>query len=204
MKLLILGANGATGRILVRKALDAGHTVTALARQPLDAPAHPRLTSVQGDVLDVQVMDRVMPGQDVVLFAVGGGKDHKLRIRTEGGAATVASMKKHGVKKVIAMSGLGAGDSRDKLGLIFSWIIAPLVLKDLLVDQTGMEEAIRAAGVDFVLVRPSELVDRPAGGLKVALDGRGLGFKVGREDVASFMLAQVDSPQYWGQCPGLG
>ncbi len=204
MKLLILGANGATGRILVRKALDAGHTVTALARQPIDSPAHERLKAVQGDVMDEKVMDQVMPGQDVVIFAVGGGKHRASRIRTDGGKATAASMKKHGVKKVIAMSGLGAGDSRKKLGFIFSWIVAPLILKDLLIDQTGMEDEIRAAGVDFVMVRPSELIDRPAGGLKVALDGKGLGFKVGREDVANFMLEQVDSPKYWGQCPGLG
>ncbi|HWM52138.1 MAG TPA: NAD(P)H-binding protein, partial [Thermoplasmata archaeon] len=73
MKVVVFGATGETGRHLTERALRAGHTVTAFARDPTRMPiVHERLRVVRGDVLDPPSVDRVIPGHDAVLSALGG------------------------------------------------------------------------------------------------------------------------------------
>jgi putative NADH-flavin reductase len=61
MRVVIFGANGATGRLLTEQALDAGHHVVAVTRRPADFPiTHRRLRLVEADVLDRHAVDRAV------------------------------------------------------------------------------------------------------------------------------------------------
>ncbi|MEU3351955.1 NAD(P)H-binding protein [Streptomyces sp. NPDC037389] len=73
-KIALFGANGTIGTRVLREALDRGHQVTAVVRDPAKlTEQHPNLTVTTGDVLDPVSVAAVAKGQDVVVSAVGGG-----------------------------------------------------------------------------------------------------------------------------------
>ncbi len=70
MKIVIFGANGATGKILTKQALDAGHIVTAVTRHPEAFPLRDtRLNVIGGDVFDLALVEQAVAGQDAVLYS---------------------------------------------------------------------------------------------------------------------------------------
>src|SRR5829696_7242970 len=72
VKVLLIGATGATGQILMREALEQGHEVTALARNPSAvAPEDHRPRVLQGNALDASEVEAAVAGQDAVLSALG-------------------------------------------------------------------------------------------------------------------------------------
>lgn len=72
MKVLVIGATGLTGRLLLRRLLDGGYEVTAFARNPADvAITHDRLRTVKGDARDLASLERATEGQDAVATAFG-------------------------------------------------------------------------------------------------------------------------------------
>ena len=72
MKLLILGATGGTGRALIEQALEQGHVVTALARNPAKIrTSHTNLRVIKGDILSYPSLEAAIEGQDAVLSALG-------------------------------------------------------------------------------------------------------------------------------------
>ena len=72
MKLVVFGATGGTGREVVMQALNAGHEVTAVARNPAAMPVqHEHLQVLRGDVLAPETLSQAVHGQAVVIFAVG-------------------------------------------------------------------------------------------------------------------------------------
>lgn len=205
MKVLILGATGATGRLLVQYAVEKGHQVTALARDPSKMTStHPALQVVQGDVLNPPTLDRVMFSHEAVLFAVGPRHDKVSTVRTEGAKNTVAAMTKAGVQRLVALSGMGAGVTRQAMGFMFD-LKARTSLKGLLQDQNGMEGEIRRSKLDWVVVRPGQMVDAPATmKWSVSLDGTEITPTVSRHDVALFMLEQLAQDDYVRKPVALG
>jgi putative NADH-flavin reductase len=166
-------------------------------RDPRKMPMQPSLQIVGGDVLDQASLDRVVPGHDAVLFAVGPRHNNESTVRTDGARNTVAAMTKAGVQRLVAMSGLGAGVTRKNLGFMFDQVIARTKLKWVLRDQNGLEGEIRRSKLDWVVVRPGELTDTPPT-LKwiLSLDGTEIAQKVSRHDVVLFMLDQLQSDDY--------
>lgn len=207
MNLIVLGATGATGRMLVGRALERGHRVTAFARHPEKlALEHPELRRVQGDVLAPDSLARAIPGHDAVLLCVGSADRKAPTLRTDAARHTVAAMTAAGVRRLIAMSGLGAGITRKNMGFVFDRVIAPTTLRGLLADQNGLEAAVRMSGLDWILVRPGRMTEsapqdaQPA----ISLDGSGVTNSVSREDVVKFMLDQLESDDYLRKPAAIG
>lgn len=193
-RLVVFGGGGATGRLIVARAIARGFDVTIASRS---ARAEEGATAIACDVTDQEAVDAAVAGHDAVVYAVGTGHAKRSELRTRGAACVVAAMKKHGVGRLVAMSGLGAGESFDVQPWIFRAAIAPLFLRGLLDDQSGLERVVRASGLDWTLVRPGQLVDQPAKGAPVtSLDGRGVASKVSREAVAELMVGELVSPRF--------
>src|SRR4051812_44582971 len=139
MNYVILGATGATGTKLVEQALAAGHQVTAVARQASDVTvgAHPRLAIVEGRATEPGDLERILPGHDAVLSAIGSRSRKKNTVRSDVARAVVAAMQKHGIARLVWLDGYGVGDSLEQARrshFIFGRIIIPLLLKDAYVD----------------------------------------------------------------------
>jgi uncharacterized protein YbjT (DUF2867 family) len=207
-RILIVGATGGTGRQLVAQALERGHTVTALARNPSRLQmTHPRLTVVRGDVLDGASVDAAMHGQDAVLSALGHNRYlGPTRILSRGTGHILRAMEARGVSRFVCETSLGLGESAFRLGLFYTLFIIPVILPFYFWDKTRQERMIAASRVPWVIVRPGVLTNGAKRG--VVRHGSGIGnflwtARISRADVAAFMLNQLESDTYLGSSPGV-
>jgi putative NADH-flavin reductase len=203
VKVLIIGATGATGQILMREALAQGDEVTALARDPSAlASEDPRLRVLQGNVLDVSSVEAAVAGQDAVLSALGTRSTRPTTLFSESTHNVIGAMKKQGVRRLICITGVGAGDSKGHVGFLYDRIMLPFVVKNIYEDKTRQEEAIKQSDLDWVIVRPARLTDEPARGeYNVFLGGSYTAKTISRGDVVAFMLAQLTDDTYVRKMP---
>jgi len=205
MKLVVFGATGTVGNVLVKQALAAGHQVTAFARHPeVLAGTDRNLTRRPGDVLDPAAVNRAVRGQDAVLVVLGAGR--KGGVRAAGTENIVQAMKAEGVERLICMSTLGAGDSAPLLTFFWKYIMFGLLLKDALADHEEQERTVRESGLDWTIVRPGAFANgEPTGVYRhgFSADTKGLKLKISRADLAEFLLRQVTDMTYLKQAPGI-
>ena len=203
MKVLVIGAAGKTGRLIVDKALAAGHSVKALVHDTEVLVEHPfaeGVQIVQGDVHDAATVRDAVRGCDAVLDALGG-KLPFLKTDMERSAAKIIlqSMRDAGTKRIIAISVLGAGDSGPSAPFWYEHILLPTFLHGAVPDKNAMEAEVKAGGVEWVLVRPPVLSDdAPKGQVKVINEGE-IAHTITRGDLAEFMVKQLTSDAYVGQ-----
>lgn len=206
MKLIVFGATGTVGRVLVAQALEAGHQVTAFTRSGrVDGPQHDNLRVVRGDVLDPGAVSRAISGQEAVLCALGAGR--KGGVRAPGTANIIAGMKENGVRRLICQSTLGAGDSEGNLTFFWKYIMFGMFLRPAYIDHQIQEQHVRASGLDWTIVRPAAFTDGPRTGtyqhgFSSTASSR-LKLKISRADIADFMIAQLRSDTYLQKAPGL-
>jgi uncharacterized protein YbjT (DUF2867 family) len=206
MRLAILGGTGATGRRLIPLALERGHTVRALARDPaaLAPLAGAGLEVVPGDATDAAAVDRLVAGTDAVLSALGHRKDTPGDVLATAARHTVAAMRTHGARRLVVLTGAAVpadGDRPKPVDRVFSTLLG-IVQRGLLRDSTAMAEVVRASGLEWVVVRGPRLTDDPpSGDLYVGPVGPGSGTKVSRADVAAFMLDQLGPGARLGTLP---
>ena len=205
MKLIIFGATGTVGRLLVDQALSQGHRVTAFSRKPATLKSdHQNLTRQAGDVLDRDAVADAIQGHDAVLIALGAGR--KGTVRATGTKHIVEAMALHGVRRLVCQSTLGAGDSRPLLNFFWKRIMFGLLLREAYADHEAQEALVRQSGLDWIIVRPAAFTDGPATGAykhSFPPTEKNLKLKISRADVAGFMLRQLTEDSYLRQSPGL-
>jgi putative NADH-flavin reductase len=206
MKLLIVGATGGTGLCLVDQALAAGHQVTAFVREPAKLrTTHANLSVVKGDVLDAASMAGAVKDQEAVLCALGTRDRSKTNVTVSQGTKNLlAAMKAHGVKRLIVETALGVGDSKAHAGFLVNSILVPLFLKASNLEKERQEAMVKESGLEWTIVRPGGLTDKPLSGKVRGADDRSVSRMVSRADVASFMLQQVGSATWVGKGVAVG
>ncbi len=205
MKVLVIGATGATGVHAVKMLLAAGHEVTAYARNPASVTAtHAKLRVSSGDARDAAALDAAMQGQEAVLCAFGPRSLEKTDIQDVLYRNIVASMKKHGVKRIVNLSAWGVGDSVKHMSLIAK-VFSKTVLRNVWPDKERGERTLLDAGLEYVNVRPGRLLNEPArGGVKAGLAPDGMKSELTREDLARFMVDQLASDAWLRKSPLIG
>ena len=208
-KLLIIGASRGIGLETVRAALRAGHRVRALARSAASMPIQDaNLDTVSGDALDRDTIRDALQDVDVVIQTLGVNFAPKLifegtTLFSDSTRILVDAMKVAGVKRLIAVTGLGAGDSRGHGGFIYDAVVFPLLLKRVYDDKDVQEWIIRSSGLDWTIVRPGLLRNRPATGrYRVLTASKDWQFgAISRSDVANFLVEQIDNRTLVGTTP---
>ncbi|MEH2141919.1 NAD(P)-dependent oxidoreductase [Nostoc sp.] len=205
MRILVIGATGPTGQQIVEQGLAQGHEVTALVRNPDKFEMqHNSLQIVKGDILDPASLDAVQQ-QDAVISSLGTKKIslESVTLFSEGTKKLLQAMERHSVKRLICITGLGAGDSKGHGGLLYDKLILPLILKRIYDDKDRQEAEIRQSNLDWVIVRPGILTNDPAkGNYRVLTDLTGVtAGKISRADVAAFVLQQLTGDRYLNQTP---
>jgi uncharacterized protein YbjT (DUF2867 family) len=191
VNVLILGAAGRTGRLIVELAVAAGHDVTALVRNASRYNAPPGVRVLRGDATDPATLAHGMAGQDAVIDAIGGKTPwRKTELERTVARALVAAAQQHGTHRIIAISSLGVGDSTAHAPLLLR-LLLPTFLRGSTADKAAMEREIEQAGIPYVLVRPAVLNDQPAAGAVGVLTGTEKGRQIARADVASFVIEQL-------------
>ncbi|GAA4670841.1 NAD(P)-dependent oxidoreductase [Phytohabitans rumicis] len=190
MKLAIFGATGRTGRPLLNQALAQGHTITALARDPGKLPTHANLHTVAGGIHDAEAVKQAIVGTDAVLFAAGQSLTAKTSVCTDAMRTIIPAMDASGVRRLVAISLYGTGDSRRTSPFV---VISRLASGALVRDKEGMEALIAASDTDWTIFRPAVLKDAPHTGHYRTGHDLKLGFlsRMPYADLADAMLAQV-------------
>jgi uncharacterized protein YbjT (DUF2867 family) len=205
MKVLVLGATGGTGRLIVRDALAKGHSVVALVRAKVRSHL-PGAELIEGDARDEETLARALDGCDAVVSALGTGMGFReVSLLTVATRALVTAMTRSGVRRLVCISALGVGDSQGHGGFIFDRLFQPLLLSHAYKDKDGQEAAIRASSLDWVVVRPAMLTDDLARGrVRAVTDLDSVqGGKIARADVAQFVLEQLTANTWLRRTPVL-
>jgi len=205
MRIAVFGATGRTGRPLVNEALAEGHEVVALARDPSKmGVSHERLRVVPGDVLDAAKVEEVVAGSDAVVSILGHAKGSPKDVQTRGTENIVAAMHKHGVRRLVSLTGAGVRDPGDRPKLVdrVFGLLLRILDRATLEDGERHAEVIRRSDLDWVIVRGPRLTEGPKRGTyRVGLIGKNSGTQVSRADLAEFMLQQTESDDHLRQMP---
>ena len=205
MNLLVIGATRGIGRSLVELALDANHTVTTLVRNPERMPVnHDRLNVINGDIRDREAVSRAVENQTAVCITIGIHPTRKpVTVFSEGAKIVIEAMRHSGVKQLICVTGIGAGDSKNHGGFFYDRIFNPLLLKTIYEDKDRQEALVRNSNLDWVIVRPGFLTNGPlTGTYRVLVDLEGVrAGKISRADVAHFILSEIKEKAYLLKTP---
>jgi nucleoside-diphosphate-sugar epimerase len=199
MKIVVLGASGGVGRLVVQQAAEQGHDVIAVGRGAMDIAPNPRVTPERGSLTDVAFLSRVIAGSDVVISCLG------LRLKglapwnlpevpdflDTSTAAIVTAMKTVGVSRLVVVSSSGIGDSAALLPGFFRAFIAVSAMRHVWPALNRMEEAFARSGLHVTFVRPTGLTDGPATGRIVEATRLVGQAQIARADVAAFMLKEA-------------
>jgi putative NADH-flavin reductase len=196
MKLVVLGATGATGLEIVQQAIERGHSVTALVRSPERLkPFRDRIAVTQGDLLNSAGLERVVKGQDAVLSGFGprlpiSKEDADLLRRFA--VALASAMLHSGVRRVVVES--VAFLFKDSI-VPPAYLLGRLLFPGIVADASAMEQVFIESELDWTIVRPPQLTNKSYTGKYRVREGRlpNFGFKISRADVADFMLKVVEN-----------
>lgn len=211
MKVIIFGATGFSGQGILAEALKQGHEVSILVRDASKISVkHKNLTLVEGNVLDTQMVASVLHHQEAVIqcLGVGGKGDGKTTtFISDATKVIVDEMQKQSIKRLIAMSNVGAGNSIAFQPWFFTKIILPYFMKWLKViieDKNRMEPIIMNSNLDWTIVRCPNIVDKPAKGTcNATLDGKGLKLSISLPDLSKFMVDQLKQTAFIKQAPSV-
>lgn len=204
-KILILGATGPTGRDIVSQAVSRGYDVTVLVRSPEKAPDLKGAKLVIGDARAEKALRQAIKGRDAVISALGtpASPFREVTLLSTATRALIKAMKAEQVSRLIAITGIGAGDSAGHGGFLFEKVILPLILRNVYADKNRQEAIIKGSDVAWTIVRPSILNNKPESNRIRALTDLSNfdGGSISRADVATFILDQVNSDAWLRKSP---
>ena len=204
-KILVLGATGGTGRLIVSQAVARGYDVTVLVRSAEKATDLKGANLIVGDARDETALRQALKGRDAVISSLGtpASPFREVTLLSTATRALVSAMKDEGVSRLVCITGMGAGDSVGHGGFVFDHLIFPLLLRKVYADKDRQEEIVRGSGLDWVLVRPSVLNDKPSRDTIRALTDLSdvHGGSISREDVATFVLDQLRGDAWLHRSP---
>ncbi|HWE63798.1 MAG TPA: SDR family oxidoreductase [Chloroflexota bacterium] len=198
--LLVIGATRHTGTQVMQQALAAGHMVTALARDPARIEVqHERLRVVRGDVLDPATLAPAMAGCDAVVSTLGATSAYRAptTLYSDGMRNIIQIMRTAGIARLVTVTAAPLGPEKDDT--LRSRVINKMLwtfIKELYSDMARMEDVIRASGLDWTIVRPPKLTNKPPTGHYRTAINRGVrgGYTIGRADLAAAILTLLDDP----------
>lgn len=204
MNIAVFGGSRGVGRLVIEQALAQGDTIRALVRTPENFDVVDEgVTAVTGNVLNPEDVAACVAGADAVVCSLGSTDNNPDNIVSEGTKNIIAAMQEVGVQRVVVVTSLGVGDSKNQVPFAFKMLVKT-VLKKTMQDKEHQEQAVRDSGLDWIIVRPGGLTDKPAtGDYKSGTDKSIMAGQVSRADVAGFVLQQLTDDTYLHQAPGI-
>lgn len=202
-RVLVLGANGPTGRRTVRQAADRGLDVVALTRNPEAFPVrHERVEVLGGDATDAGTIDAAVARCDSVVSVIGTAYTWKpVEVYSASSRLVVAAMHRHGLRRLVVVTSMGAPKEVEDGGVVKKALLGlwrRTFTRTLYDDMLRMERIVSTSGLDWTIVRPPGLSDDPGTGYVVA-DTRLDDPAMARSDLASMLLDQLTTAEWVGR-----
>ena len=197
MRLALFGATGAIGTHVLEQSLRGGHRVTAIVRSPgkLPDPAPAGLRVVPADVMDSAAIAPALADADAVVSALGGNGREPSTVMTDGVRSIITAMREVAVRRLLVVSGSMVDDTGD--GPLLRYVGKPItrrVFRGAYNDMLTAEQEVHASDLEWTILRPPRLTDKPASGrYRTAVDRNvPRGFSLSRADLAACILVLVD------------
>ncbi len=204
MKIALFGATGGAGQQIIAQALESGHVIQALVRDPARlSHQNPNLSLITGDVLDPAAVAQTLAGTDAAIVSLGNTANNPDWIVSNGTQVIIEAMKQRGPRRLIVISSLGVGDSKDQVPFAFKMLMKTVIKKPM-EDKERQEQIVRASGLEWTIIRPGGLTNGPrTGNYRSGLDPKISAGQVSRADVAAFTLRQLDDTAFLHQAPAI-
>jgi putative NADH-flavin reductase len=202
MNVLVFGATGPTGSLVVERALAEGHTVTGFTRHSAALQGkHERLRPHAGDVLDAAAVLSAVEGHDAVISAFGVPYDpfHEIVVYSNGTRNIVRAMQEHAVQRYLGVTSGGTSTTPQPGGsALFEWFIKPVFGRTTYADQRRQEEIVMRSSLRWTIARPSRLVNAAATGTYRVEPGYVVPGEqtTVRADLADFLVRALVDPQW--------
>ena len=209
MNVLIFGATGGIGRWAVQHAQRRGYQVTAYVRNASKLHGHNGIKIIEGSITDVKKVKRALVGQDAVIWCVGIPMKRKLRTHDslEGHKILIEAMHETGVKRLVDWGTPSVHFIDDKKSFItvVPGILAGIALADAKKEMVAIGDLLEKSDLDWTMVRFMAPKDTPyTGNVKVGFGDSKMNFAISREDIAAFMVEQVEDERYIRSMPIIG
>jgi putative NADH-flavin reductase len=199
MKLAVLGATGGVGLEIVRQAIERGHSVTAFVRSTERlTPFQDRISVKQGNLLNRAELERAIEGHDAVLSGFGPRTPiakADANLLRDFAAALTNAMQHAGVRRVVVVS--TAFLFKDSI-MPPAYLFGRLFFSGVVADASAMERIIAESGLDWTIVRPPQLTDKPGTGKYRVRESHlpRFGFNIARADVADCFIKTVEGRDF--------
>lgn len=200
-KIIVFGATGGTGKEVVKQALEKGYEVTAVVRNPSRFDLqHQHLKIIKGDVLQTLTFEKEIAGKEAVVSCLGASSNTKpTTLYSEGIKNIISAMNKAKVKRIVCISA-GALYTNEEMGFfirLLTKIVLQRILKNLYSDMRLMEAEIENSQLDWTIVRPPMLKNKPlTGKYRIAVNSHvRRPFSISRADLAQYMLSSIENSQ---------
>ncbi|WP_319797922.1 NAD(P)-dependent oxidoreductase [Nitrobacter sp.] len=207
MRLLVLGASGGVGTILLEQGVARGHHITAQTRNPAKLVETAGISVIAGSPTDEAFLKQHVAGQDAVILAIGIDSTGKTTLFSESTRAVIAAMQAARVKRLVAITGIGAGETKGHGGWLYNRVIFPLFTRNRYADKDQQEALIERSGLDWTIVRPAPFTAQAGRGpwhvvtnIPEWLQLR----SITRAEVARFILDCIEGGSYVRQKPFIG
>lgn len=198
MRMALFGATGGTGQQVLAQALAQGHEVRALVRDPAKLAPQPGCTPVVGTVLDPAAVRACVTGTEAVVCVLGTRRG-EAPVEDVATACILEAMEELGPRRIVLVTSLGVGDSRDQVPWWFK-LLMRTALKATMAAKAAQEARVRASGLDWTLIRPGGLTDGArTGTYRCGVDPSLKAGRISRADVAEFVLKQLTDHRFVGQ-----
>lgn len=196
-EVVVFGGTGDVGRIIVQKLILTKSLVKVLTRTPKSSEMENEPEYVIGNVLDDGIVKATIDNDDTVIIALGFNNS-SLDTMSKGTQNIVSAMLEKGCNRVICLSAQGAGDSWDHMPDSFKeMVIKDSILSASFKDHTNQENIIEKSGLDWTIVRPTEIVDSPESG-NYLINGfsENPSYQISKYDVAQFIVSEIFQHKY--------
>jgi putative NADH-flavin reductase len=210
MKITVFGATGGIGGNVVRQALDAGHKVTTVVRDPARFDvSHPALeVATVADLTDPEVLRPVLETSDAAISGVGPRTRKDSPVASSATRGILRAMEASGVRRFVAVSAVPVGPVPKGESFVNRRLLLPFInafARDVYVDLAEMEDEIRRSATEWTIVRPPKLTNKPLAGKYRTIVGGNVprGYTISRADVAHLMLRVLEQPETIKQAVGI-
>jgi nucleoside-diphosphate-sugar epimerase len=198
----LFGATGTVGSALLKKLLDDGHSVKVLVREPNKiTEVNANLIVIKGDVLDYADVEQCVEGTEAVYVCIGTWGNSPTQVYSMGTENIIDAMKKFGIKRIICLSSAGVFG---KDGGFFGRVIVPLTLWRPFRDKRKQAEILKVSGLDWTLVRPTEIKPENGRGKPTVSYDRMVNASVSILTLLDFLINELQNRLNIGKMPIVG
>jgi uncharacterized protein YbjT (DUF2867 family) len=206
MKILLLGATGRTGKLIIEEAIRRGHNISAIARDPEKLKDY-QIDITQGTPYDYKTFEKALSGCDAVINTLNisrksdnpwAGLVSPKDLISKSATNAVSAMKQAGIKRFIALSTIGAGSSWKTTPAILKLIVSISNLKYAFRDHGKQEEILKESDLDYTICRAPMLSSETntSGAVAVKEGENPPKMVLSRNSAAEFFIKIIENKEY--------